>query len=191
MSTRRKMLAADEALANRIVEVAKRKDSTVYRTVNEILEQALRADAMGLILSDIIDNREKLEKAREMGFTLTVERLLYDVVDLANDKAGKELEELWLETGRWYGRYFTDRDGDPIDDFREAMSLLTLGNPVSSIEKMRDGKLSVSCVGELYTEGYTEMYSLFIQGVMETLGWEQVETMNSEGIIRLTFEKTG
>jgi hypothetical protein len=185
------MLAADEALANRIVEVAKRKDSTVYRTVNEILEQALRADAMGLILSDIIDNREKLEKAREMGFTLTVERLLYDVVDLANDKAGKELEELWLETGRWYGRYFTDRDGDPIDDFREAMSLLTLGNPVSSIEKMRDGKLSVSCVGELYTEGYTEMYSLFIQGVMETLGWEQVETMNSEGIIRLTFEKTG
>jgi hypothetical protein len=184
------MLAADEALANRIVEVAKRKGSTVYGTVNEILEQALRADGMGLILSDIIDNRERLDKAKKMGFTFTVERLLYEVVDLAKENAGEDLEKLWLETGRWYGRYFADKEGDPLDSFREAMDLLTLGNPVSNVEKVDQGRLSVSCIGEQYTEGYTAMHGLFIQGVMETLGWKLIETENSKGIIRLTFERS-
>jgi hypothetical protein len=45
----------------------------------------------------------------------------------------------------------------------------------------------VSCVGELYTNGFTEMQGLFIKGVMETIGWEYIETENSKGVIRLTF----
>jgi hypothetical protein len=67
------------------------------------------------------------------------------------------------------------------------MKLLSLGNPVTSIEKQNGGRLVVSCVGELYTDGFTEMYGLFIQGAMETLGWEHVETENGKGMIRLTF----
>ena len=187
MSSRRKMLAADEDIANKIVEIAKRRGSTVYGMLNEILGQALRADEMGLNLNSVIENREKMEKAKGMGFTFTIEKLLYEVVGLAHDKAGKELGEIWLETGKWYGRYFADKGGDPIDSFREAMELLSLGNPVTSIEKQNGGRLVVSCVGELYTDGFTEMHGLFIRGVMETLGLEHVETENGKGMIRLTF----
>ena len=187
MSSRRKMLAADEDIANKIVEIAKRRGSTVYGTLNEILQQALRADEMGLNLNYVLENREKMEKAKGMGFTFTIEKLLYEVVGLAHDKAGKELAEIWLETGRWYGRYFADKGGDPIDSFREAMELLSLGNPVTSIEKQNGGRLVVSCVGELYTDGFTEMHGLFIRGVMEIFGWEHVKTENGKGMIRLTF----
>jgi len=187
MSSRRKMLAADEDIANQIVEIAKRRGSTVYGTVNEILGQALRADGMGLNLNYVIENREKIEKAKGMGFTFTIEKLLYEMVGLAHDKAGKKLGEIWLETGKWYGRYFADKGGDPIESFREAMELLSLGNPVTSIEKQNGGRLVVSCVGELYTDGFTEMHGLFIRGVLETFGWEHVETENSKGMIRLTF----
>jgi len=192
MSTRRKMLAADEELANRIVEVAKRRGSTVYGTVNEILEQALRADGMGLILSDIIDTREKLEKAKSMGFTFTIEKLLYEVVEMAAEKDNGDLEKIWLETGRWYGQYFADKGGDPLDSFREAMELLALGNPVTRVEKMNGGRLSVSCVGEMFTDGFTKMQGQFIKGVVEAMGWNLVEEENkhtSKGIIRFTFEE--
>ena len=181
------MLAADEDMANKLVEIAKRRGSTVFGTLNEILGQVLRADEMGLNLNYIIENREKIEKAKGMGFTFTIERLLYEVVGLAHDKAGKELAEIWLETGQWYGRYFADKSSDPVDSFREAMELLSLGSPVTSIEKQNGGRLVVSCVGELYSDGFTEMNGFFIQGVMETLGWEHVETENSKGMIRLTF----
>lgn len=189
MSTRRKMLAADEDIANKIVEMAKRREWTVYQTVNEILEQALRADGMGFFLADVVDEREMIEKAKKMGFTFAVENLLYDVVDMAYTKDKKRLSEMWLEVGRWYGKFFSSRADDGVDAFTEAMGLLTLGNSVFKIEKGRGNSVSVSCVGEGFTPGFTEVYSLFMEGVFEALGMELVNKENSDGIIRLRFQK--
>lgn len=189
MSTRRKMLAADEDIANKIVEVAKRRGSTVYQTVNDILEQALRVDGMGLSLNDVIDNREKLEKAKNMGLTFTIEKLLYDVMDMAHEQLEGKLDDLWLETGRWYGKYFSTMNGDPVKAFEEAMDLLTLGNPVFSMEKQNGGQMAVSCVGEQFTDGSTRMYGLFIRGAFEAFGWKLINEENSKGIVRLKFQE--
>ena len=189
MSTRRKMLAADEDIANRIVEVAKRRGSTIYQTVNDILEQALRVDGMGLVLGDIIEERNKIEKAKNMGLTFAVEKLLYEVMDIAHEQVDERLDEIWLETGRWYGKYFSSKKGDPVRAFEEAMGLLTLGNPVFSLKRQNGGRLSVSCVGEQFTDGSTRMYALFIRGAFEAFGWKLVKEDNSKGIIRLQFQE--
>ena len=189
MSTRRKMLAADEDIANRVVEMAKRMESTVYQTVNDILEQALRVDDMGLFLGDVVDERETLEKAKRMGFTFTIESLLYDVVDVAYSRNKTRLSEMWLEAGQWYGKYFSSKSEDGIAAFEEAMGLLTLGNPVFTVERGKGDGVSVSCVGERFTPGLTSVYSLFMEGVFEAFGMKLVEKENSDGIIRLRFEK--
>jgi hypothetical protein len=189
LSTRRKMLAADEDIANKIVEMAKRREWTVYQTLNEILEQALRVDGMGLYLADVVDEREMLEKAKKMGFTFTVESLLYDVVDMAYKKDKKRLSDMWLEVGRWYGKFFSSRSDDGVNAFAEAMNLLALGNSVFKIEKGRGSSVSVSCVSERFTPGFTEVYSLFMEGVFEALGMDLVNKENSDGIIRLRFQK--
>jgi hypothetical protein len=189
MSTRRKMLAADEDIANKVVDVAKRRGSTVYQTVNDILSQALRVDGMGLALSEVIDTREKLEKAKNMGLTFTIEKLLYEMMDIAHEQVEEKADDLWLETGRWYGKYFSSKNSDAVKAFEEAMELLTLGNPVFIVERQNGGKLSVSCVGEQFTDGSTQMYDLFIQGAFETFGWELVKRDNSKGIVRLLFQE--
>ena len=189
MSTRRKMLAADESIANKIVEMAKRRELTVYQTVNDVLEQAVRADEMGLSLMEVVDEREMLEKARKMGLTFFIEGLLYDMVDLTYSNTHKQLSELCLETGRWYGKYFAGKADDGMKAFDEAMKLLTLGNSVYNIENRRDGSVSVSCVGERFTPGYTEALGLFIEGVLGSFGMRLREKENSDGIIRLRFEK--
>ena len=191
MSTQRKMMAADAKLANKIVELAKRRDSTVFKTVNDILEEALRADQMGLSLSEVVDERETFEKAKKMGFTFTIEKLLYDVVDLAYSRNKKGISEMWLDTGRWYGKYFSNRSNDGIDTFTEAMNLMTIGNSVFNIEKTRGDGIRVSCVGESFTPGFIEVYSLFMEGVFETFGMKLEEKENSVGIIRLRFKRSG
>lgn len=183
------MLAADEEIANRVVEMAKRMESTVYQTVNDILEQALRVDEMGLFLGDVVDEREALEKAKRMGFTFTIESLLYDVVDVAYSRNKARLSEMWLEAGQWYGKYFSSKSEDGIAAFEEAMGLLTIGNPVFTVERGKGDGVSVSCVGERFTPGFTSVYSLFMEGVFEAFGMEMVEKENSDGIIRLRFEK--
>ena len=189
LSTRRKMLAADEDIANKIVEIAKRRGSTVYQTVNDILEYAVEVDQMGLMLGDVVDDREMLEKAKKMGFTFTIEKLLYDVVDEAYSHDKNQLSEMWLETGRWYGKYFSTKSEDGIDAFKEAMQLLTLGTSVFTIEKSKGDGVSLSCVGERFTPGFTEVYSHFMEGVFDTFGFKLAEKENSKGIIRLRFEK--
>lgn len=187
---RRKMLAAEEEIANRVVEMARRRGATVFQTVNDILVQALRADGMGLVLKDVIDRRGMLERARELGFTFTIERLLYEVVETAYSHARKQLCQTWLDMGRWYGKYFANRREDGLEGFREAMELLTLGSSEFSLEEDRGGVVFVSCVGEGFTLGFTDVLSLFIEGALEALGYGRVAKEVSKGIIRLRFERS-
>jgi hypothetical protein len=111
-------------------------------------------------------------------------------MDIAHEEVEEKLDNLWLETGKWYGKYFSNKDGDPIASFEEAMELLTIGSPVFSVERLNGGRLSVSCVGELFTDGSTQMYGLFIQGVFESFGWELEKKENSKGIVRLQFQES-
>jgi hypothetical protein len=124
---RRKMLAAEDAIANRVTELAKRRGLTVFQTVNDMLEQALRVEEVGIPLREVVDKRGLLEKAREMGFTFTSERLLYEMVELTNSRSRKQVCEMWLDAGRWYGKYFKSRSKDGVGEFRDAMELLTFG----------------------------------------------------------------
>ena len=100
------MLAAQEDIANRIVDLAKRKDMTVYQTVNDILEQALRVEEVGINLKQVVDERWMLERAKETGFTFTVEQLLYRIVDEAYDSDKEKFTDIWREIGHWYGKYY-------------------------------------------------------------------------------------
>ena len=63
------MLAAEEDLANKVAELAEKRGLTVYQTVNDILEQAIRAEKQGLNLKEVVDRRGDMERAREMGLT--------------------------------------------------------------------------------------------------------------------------
>ncbi len=189
MSTRRKMLAADERLANRIVDMAKRRESTVYQTVNDILEQALRVDEMGLSLEEVVSERGMIEKAKKMGLTFTMENLLYDVVELAYDSSQDKLSEMWREVGSWYGKFFSNKANDGLGYFEEVMTLMTLGNPVFSIERGKKGLVTVSCVGEGFSSGFTSVLSTFIEGVFDTFDMKLTDKENSKGIIRLRFEE--
>jgi len=184
------MMAAEEDLAKRIVDLANRKDMTVYQTVNDILEQALRVEEMGLSMRQVVDERWMLERAREIGLTFTVERLLYEVVEAAYEEASEDHAELWREMGRWYGKYFQNKNRDPVETFSEAMQLLTYGTTEFSLSN--EGRnLSVSCVGERYTEGFTEVFSVFIESVLESLGYSLTEKETSKGIIKLQLKPAG
>jgi hypothetical protein len=184
------MLAADEELANRVVELAKRRGVTVFQTVNEILEQALRVEEEGLRLREIVEERGIIERARRLGFTFTVERLLYMVAELAYERAGEQASQMWLEMGRWYGKYLTSSGKDNLKVFREALELLTFGPPEFEVKEGRGGQVSVSLVGEMYTHGYLSLLSLFIEGVLDAFGYRVKSREVSKGLMKMVLEKT-
>lgn len=187
--SQRKMLAADEGLANKVAELASKRGLTVRQTVNDILEQALRVEEAGISLKEVVEERWMLEKAQEVGFTFVPEHLLYQVVDAAYSHGGKQLSDTWRGVGGWYGKYFSAKTDKPLEAFEEAMGLLTFGASGFSLERQKDDHIAVTCVSERFTEGFTEVFSLFIEGVLEVLGYEVSDREVSKGIIKLKLSK--
>jgi hypothetical protein len=182
------MLAAQEDTANLIVDLAKRKNMTVYQTVNDILEQALRVEGIGLSLKQVIDEREMLEYAKKTGFSFTVEHLFYEAMDIAYQENPEQITKLWREIGKWYGEFFKLKFKDPLKALEDALELLTLGPPEYSIDINEKG-VDVSCVGELFTEGYSILFGVFLEEIIKSFGNSTVEKEINKGIIKLRFKR--
>ncbi len=182
--SKRKMLAAQETIANRIVELAKRKDMTVYQTVNDILEQALKVEDLGMSLSQVVDERWMLERAQETGFTFTIEQLLYRIVEDAYDENSKKSAKVWKEMGNWYGKYYQAKFEEPIDAFKEALELFTLGSSEYTLE-LTDRELSFNLIGEKLSIGYLELFSVFVEELFSVLGFNVKDKEIKRGIIKM------
>ena len=181
------MLAAEEDLANKVTELAERRGLTIYQTVNDILEQALRAEEQGINLKEAVDRRSDMDRAREMGLTFTVEHLYYQVVETAYGKDKEKIKDLWRDMGFWYGKYFKGKSKDPIKELLDALVFLTHGSQFSTEGK--GGELILSCINERYTRGYTEVFATFIEAAFQVLGYKTVENEASRGIIRIKLVK--
>ena len=187
-TSRRKMLAAQEDIANRIVEVAQRKDMTIYQTVNDILEQALRVEELGMSLKQVVDERWMLERAQETGFTFTIEQLLYRIVDDAYESDKEKYINIFREMGHWYGKYYQTKHDKPIAAFKEALELFTLGTSEYTFEQ-NNRSLTFSFIGEKLTPGYVELFSIFIEELLTTFGYKLRDKEINRGIIKLEMSK--
>jgi hypothetical protein len=182
------MLAAQEDIANLIAELAKRRDMTVYQTVNDILEQALRVEGMGLSLRDVVDERWMLERAREIGFTFTVEQLLYGIVDEAYEENKEKAVKMWREMGHWYGKYFQAKHENPLEAFREAMELFCVGSAEYTLEHS-SRELTFSLIGEKLTPGYAELFGAMVEELLLVLGYKVKDRELRKGMLRLRLSR--
>ena len=186
---RRKLVAAREDLAKKLMRVAERRGLTFYRLVNEVIEQALRAEAMGASLKEIVDEHGVLDVARRAGFVFTVESLLYDVLDGAFKVGKRKLTKKWREMGRWYGSYCSaSRPEDSLAAFREAMNALTWNASEFEVVEGEEG-VTVRCISHKFPLSYTGLFSSFLEGALEALGFECTGREVSTGVIALEFER--
>ena len=181
---KRKMLAARSDLADEISEIASRR-GTLYDYVNDILEQAIRAESMGLTLSEILDDMWILKAAREAGFSFISEKLLYDLVEKAYKRLGKkEMQDLWYETGQWYGRYYAE-----LNKLEEMTKKLLVEISDFKISREDEETLSLTCLSSKFTEAYTELFSKFLEGALNAFGYTKDRGEISRGVINLRFKK--
>lgn len=186
---RRKLIAAREDLAEKLMRVAERRGLTFYRLVNEIIEQALRAEAMGASLKEIVDEHGVLDVAKKAGFVFTIESLLYDVLDGSFEVGKRKLTKMWREMGRWYGGYCSaSRPEDSLAAFKEAMNALTWNASEFEVVEGEKG-VTVRCISPKFPLSYTELFSSFLEGALEALGFKCTGREVSTGVIALEFKR--
>ena len=166
-------------------KIAKENDLSLYSFVNRVFALILRANELGVNISTLIDSRELLKSAKEGGFTLGLERLWYEMAELAYAKSKKKSLKSWFDAGVWFAkRYVSGEADEPFEEFKNDLQDFTWNIPELKLNKKADS-VSVRVVSPRFTEAYTFLFAAFLEGALESFGYKIGDKEVSRGIIRL------
>ena len=177
------MLAVRADLADKIYEIAMRR-GTLFDYVNDLLEQAIRAESTGLTLREILEETWIIKDAKEAGFMIFPQKLVYELIEKANKGSRKDLQSQWYEAGQWYGKYFENPK-----KFEVALKRLLWD--ISEFKMVKEGEeiLLMTCLSSKFSEAYTELLSKFLEGAFSSFGYELEGGEVLKGIINLRFKR--
>ena len=186
---KRKSFAAREDLLEKMNKIAKENDVSLYRFVNEVFDLSLKVNELGVNMRTLIYSRRLLNDARENGFTLGLENLWYDMAELAYEKNRKKALESWNESGVWLAKkYTTSEIEDPFEVFKNDLKDFTWNVPEFEVTKEKD-KITVRIISPRFTEAYTQLFTVFLEGALQTFEYTIDNKEIVRGIIRLDATK--
>lgn len=187
----RKFLAARADLAEKLSSIAKNNGVTLYGLVNQILEQAIRANSFGDEMPEIIDNHVFIKMAKQNGLILIPEKIWNVVLEKTFEKTGDSLTEVVYDVGLWYGKYFSTifTDKNNIEEIENALKRMLWNVSILDLEKNSNNEIMLRCIEPNITHSHTVFLSAMLEGIIHPLGYSTTEKNVSRGIISLTFEK--
>ena len=182
---KRKSFAAREDLLDQMNKIAKENDLSLYRYVNDVFELTIKAKEMGVTFDRLLNSRELLNDAQENGYTLGLESLWYAMADLAYTGSKRKSLQSWFDAGVWLAkRYITGKSQDPFETFVVDLRDFTWNIPELDFKRKKD-KLSVRVVSPRLPESYTLLFMSFLEGSIQTFGYQIKTQDTSRGIICL------
>ncbi|MCX8182021.1 MAG: ribbon-helix-helix domain-containing protein [Candidatus Methanomethyliaceae archaeon] len=178
----RKFLAAKENLAEKINEIAKERGRTVFSIVNETLSAFISANEWGRDLTTLMEDAKILEIAKNSGMVLIPEPLHEYLME--STPFDSKMKEYWRSSGIVFGRYL---DLNNIKDLKKVERILkeVVGiNPDISISNER-----LVCISPRLGEKRSETVAIFLEGVMNGMGFRVASREVSKGIIILKFKQ--
>jgi len=186
---KRKMLAAREDLVNRVSEIAKRRGVTLFWVTNEALEHVVKLDETGAGLSDVMGEYEVFKAAKDTGFVLVPESLLYEMIDRMYRESKSWVVKKWREIGEWFGKYYALYDcEDKLERLRRDLHGFFWNAKEFDVARNGENMVSVRCVSPRFPESYTVFLSVFLEGVLNELGYTCVEMHVAKSFMQLKFQ---
>jgi hypothetical protein len=185
----RKLIAVPTELIMELNEQANRVGVGFHQYVAEVLEQAVRASQMKRSLREILDFYEAMEMRKASGHMLVPQDALRWLIKKLWTKEGDNLKDMWLNAGRWFGRFLATKFGaEAFDFFIKVLkaSEWELGE-VSLEEKGDIVRLRLASL--TLPEEDTELLMYYVAGVMDSLRIKTENKEHTKGIIILKLRK--
>ncbi|NPA96774.1 MAG: hypothetical protein GXO32_04145 [Crenarchaeota archaeon] len=194
-SQRRKVIAAREDLVNNVSILAKRRGATLYSYVNEILEQAIRAEELGVTLREVLDSYEFLRANRVGGLTPLSIELLNTIAKICGEKnCLDQLERVALDSGKWYGEFIimrfkpSTRNAKSLSRFIERILRETRWE-LTEVSVVAEGsQLRIRAVSLVLNNDATKIVARYVEGFINAFGYRMKTCDLRKGIIDLLFE---
>lgn len=171
-------------------EASNREGVSFLDYINDALEQAVRAHRMNCPLKRIVDFYEIMMMQREAGLIMIPSEILNRLIERFYPSEKDMLQEIWYDSGVWYGKYLLAKikDGNPVEKFAEILRV-TGWNIKDVVLEKHGENITFKCFSLMLTLENTVLLMRFIEGVMRTLGYEAAERSYLRGVIEIEFKK--
>jgi hypothetical protein len=182
----KRLIPIPEALLRGLMEAASKEGKPVNRYIEEALQQAIKIFETGQNLKGMVRYFEILQSQKASGaiFTpLTVFNFLTSKV-YATEK--EKLLGVWFESGKWYGKYLTEKFNDPVQALAELLQVARWDLNEVNVKEI-DGKVKLRCTSTALTKEGTELLLKFIEGALDGMKCETVKSEFMKGLILVEF----
>lgn len=190
MSASKKFVAVRGDLLQKIIEISNRKGKTVYGFVNEIFEQAIKAEELDSTLPEIVDFYVLVKTLRKAGATLIFSDILNYSIKRLYEVEKEKLLKSWFSSGLWYGKFLKAKFQKPIEVLKKVLTSLFFFE-ISEVEfsNIEENKFSLKVISPNQPQENTELLSSFLEGILNALDFNILNRDCWRGIIIFEVEK--
>jgi hypothetical protein len=183
----KKLVSVSEDLLDAAAKVSREEGLPMGKLVENLLEQAIKVNKLRYRSDEMGDFFNVLHTNKILGglFVPT------DVLDFMLERCGVEneqLQSLWLESGKWTGKYLMEKSTDPIAAFARFLRFSRWDLNEVDI-KSASNSVKVQCVSTVMSLESTTMLAKFIEGALVGIGYKMVSTDCLKGMLIMHFKK--
>lgn len=184
----KRLVFVPEELLERLMEASSMEGKPFIKYVEEALWQAVKAYEMGHSLKEIVRFFEIIQAQRASGAIFTPLGVFNYLTSKVYAAEKEQLQVAWYESGKWYGKYLTEKFEDPIQALAELLQATRWDlNEVKA--KKAENTVKFTCISTTLTDEGTELLASFIEGAMHSIEYKTIKNEHMRGIILLEFAR--
>jgi len=185
----KKFIAVRGDLLRKAIEISNRRGKSFYGFVNEVFEQAIRAEEMDSTLTEIVEKYRFIETLRKAGAVMVTLDLLNYCLDQLLETRSKDLLERWYESGVWYGKYLSAKFENPLEALSKTLNMYFWEISEIRFSSNSDGTATIKIIAPNQSHEHTELLAKFVEGVVNSLNYKISKREFWKGIIILELVK--
>jgi hypothetical protein len=183
----KKLVSVSEDLLDTAARVSREEGVSIGKLVENLLEQAVKVNKIRYRSDQMADFFEVLQTNKVLGglFVPT------EVLDFMLEKCHVDsvpLQNLWLESGRWTGKYLSAKFPDPITAFGRFLRLSRWDLNEVDV-KSAGNTVKVQCVSTVMSLESTTMLAKFIEGALDGIGYKMLSADCLKGMLMMNFKR--
>jgi hypothetical protein len=183
----KKLVSVSEDLLDAAAKVSREEGVSMGKLVENLLEQAVKVNKLKYRSDQMAEFFDVLQTNRVLGglFVPT------DVLDFMLEKCSSDrvqLQNLWLDSGRWTGKYLMEKFSDPVTAFGRFLRLSRWDLNEVDI-KPSGNTVKIQCVSTVMSLESTTMLAKFIEGAMDGIGFKMASSDCLKGMLIMNFKR--
>ncbi|MEM3434073.1 MAG: hypothetical protein QXU33_03935 [Candidatus Methanomethyliaceae archaeon] len=183
----KKLVVVRADVLEKISEMARRENKTLFALVNEILQDALKVSEMKVTVGDLTNFYKLIKVQKDSGALILPMDLFLKLIQKWENK--EDLEKEWFSAGEWYGKYLMAKFENPINILPSLLSISLWHLSEVKMEGKSDGRTIISMIAPNTDQTLLELTGKYLEGMMNALGFRNIKSDMVRGVGIMEFLK--